>query len=232
MLIAGDDMVEFEVLKKIRDITLWLTIIFAGIIILIFFLFGNTSGDMNILSIVGLCVLLALVSFIIHSIINSSYGEDRKYFSKDFGLFTTEINKSFDENWIESSEDGELSNLNCNIKKFTNISRFTGAGELVSSRTVGNLKETTYRGIACNDFFEITYLTFDSKEECISNGDKIKEIFKKREDLQNLDRTAHFSSENIHIVFYAYSQDNGGNPYRKDGHGKDVRRAAKALKLR
>ena len=39
MLIAGDDMVEFEVLKKIRDITLWLTIIFAGIIILIFFLF-------------------------------------------------------------------------------------------------------------------------------------------------------------------------------------------------
>ena len=124
-----------------------------------------------------------------------------------------------------------MSKLNCNIKKFTNITRFTGKGKWLSSETVGNLKKTTYEAIDCNDFFEITCLTFNSKEECISNKNTIEKIFNDR--LRSYyERVSHFSSDNIHIIFYAYSEDYGGNLYSRKGHGKDVRRAAKTLKLK
>ncbi|WP_458456438.1 hypothetical protein [Methanobrevibacter sp.] len=192
------------------------------------------------------CGFYIMILFIIYySIIQLQYGNPKKYSIKDLGYFIASINKFYNDRWDETVPDSEFGISNCNIKVLKNRTPSKGRVLLNSSQHTsfdGSLKTSTlntYSFMNIINFFEITYFKFNTKEDCNSNKNHIKNIFESRKKRMG-GYLGYSSLGNVHIVCHAYVNYPDGTIFEGDvmggenyqGRAVDVKRALASIKLK
>lgn len=145
--------------------------------------------------------IMIILGFILAAIFLCLYFYDHlfvhsDYHVEDFGNFSTKIHNAFNGEWEESADDSLSEAFGCKVKKFTTTVD-TGERKYDMSYRRGAELHTKYEKMPTTGHLEITYMKFDTPEECKSNEKKIKERF-----TYGFINT--YSSNNVFIVFHCY----------------------------
>ena len=225
-------MVNMELLDKLYEHRIKLLLIPALLFIGMFFFAMQKIYSLVPISLIGAIITLVII-LAFEFLFVAFFGKSKNYHDENFGYFSTKIYNDFEDKWIESSNDSELNLPNCKMKIYTNEIQTYANIEQGKNYQYSTLTESVYKVSYQRknviEFFKIYYMKFNTKEECDSNKNLIKENFKGKNG-----GISHFSSDNIHIVFHVVAENSNGEAVyfkNKDGWSTIATRAAKFVKL-